>query len=75
MVGVDVSFEIQANGQGLARDQALLVNGPVQFLNTSQAGKDFRWDFGDRVQPGETNPASLWVSNRWGQEVYYKEDY
>lgn len=54
--GVDVTFETQVNGQGLIQDQALLVDGPVQFLNTSQAGNDFHWDFGDGVSSEEGNP-------------------
>ncbi|TRX60187.1 PKD domain-containing protein [Fulvivirga sp. M361] len=133
--GVDVIFQVRVNEQDLAPEQALLVGGPVQFRNTSQAGNDFRWDFGDGGSSEQANPihsfqlpgryvvglsaqddkgcdvvyqqevqiqelfvtnaitpngdgdndrlyvepflypASLRVINRWGQEVYYAENY
>ncbi|MCG8386860.1 MAG: hypothetical protein MJA30_15025, partial [Cytophagales bacterium] len=38
--GRDINFEIVINDRVLPRDQALLTNGELQFVNTSQAGID-----------------------------------
>jgi hypothetical protein len=55
--GKDINFSIAIAGQTTPADQVLLTNGPVQVINTSQAGDGFTWDFGDGTITDEENPS------------------
>jgi hypothetical protein len=55
--GKDINFALAIAGQDTPAHQALLTNGPVEFVNTSQAGTAFTWDFGDGNITDEENPS------------------
>lgn len=56
IAGADIDFDTFIGEQALPEDQVLLVNGPVQLVNTSVAGSDFQWDLGDGTTTVEANP-------------------
>lgn len=60
--GTDIDFDIFIDDMALPEDQLLLVNGPVQFANTSLAGSGFQWDFGDGTSTIETSPFHKFTS-------------
>ena len=62
MAGTDIDFDIFIEDQAVPGDQALLVDGPVQFVNTSLAGSGFQWDFDDGTSTTEIDPLHVFTT-------------